>query len=104
MLLTTQHVIEARNELARRYLPDFACSVNIPTVPVSDNPEDESDPFGSNYDALRQPILAGHHQLLLAALQKVEAGSIPNLMVFMPPGSAKSTYVDVVFVPWFMAR
>jgi len=25
-------------------------------------------------------------------------------MVFMPPGSAKSTYVDVVFVPWFMAR
>jgi hypothetical protein len=25
-------------------------------------------------------------------------------MVLMPPGSAKSTYVDVVFIPWFMAR
>lgn len=37
-------------------------------------------------------------------LQGVESGEIPNLMVLMPPGSAKSTYSDVVFVPWFMSR
>jgi predicted phage terminase large subunit-like protein len=49
-------------------------------------------------------ILAKHHLVLLAALQDVADGTAPNLMVFMPPGSAKSTYVDVVFVPWFMAR
>lgn len=31
-------------------------------------------------------------------------GSIPRLMVFMPPGSAKSTYGSVLFPPWFMGR
>lgn len=100
--LTTQHITEARNELARRYLPDFACSVDIPTVPVSLDPENETD--SERFDEFRQPILAAHHRLLLDKLQGVESGEIPNLMVFMPPGSAKSTYVDVVFIPWFMSR
>lgn len=53
---------------------------------------------------MRLGTLAKHHQMLLNDLQGVENGSIPNLMVLMPPGSAKSTYSDVVFVPWFMAR
>lgn len=72
--------------------------IDIPTVPLTD--EDDEDQFG----VMRIGTLADHHQLLCEKLQGIEDGSIPNLMVLMPPGSAKSTYVDVVFVPWFMAR
>jgi predicted phage terminase large subunit-like protein len=72
--------------------------VDIPTVPISDGDEED------NFSVLRLDSLAAHHALLLGKLQGVENGTIPNLMVLMPPGSAKSTYVDVVFAPWFMAK
>lgn len=91
-------VLGARRELARRSLRDFACMVDIPTVPLSDS--DQEDRFS----VMRLQGLAAHHALLLGALQDLEARRIPNLMVLMPPGSAKSTYSDVVFIPWFMAR
>ncbi len=35
-------------------------------------------------------------------LMAVAAGDIKNLMIFMPPGSAKSTYASVVFPTWYM--
>lgn len=88
----------ARRELARRRVDDFARMVEIPTVPVTDREEED------RFDTLRIERMATHHQVLLDALQDVADGVTLNLMVFMPPGSAKSTYVDVVFVPWFMAR
>lgn len=88
----------ARRELARRYVADFACMVDIPTVPLTDG--DDEDRFG----VMKLGSLADHHALLLNKLQGIEDGTVPNLMVLMPPGSAKSTYADVVFVPWFMAR
>lgn len=91
-------VIAARRELARRNLADFACMVDIPTVPLGS--VDDEDEFS----VMKLNSLVEHHKLLLGKLQKLEEGKIPNLMVLMPPGSAKSTYVDVVFVPWFMAR
>lgn len=67
-------------------------------MPLTDE-EDEDE-----FSVLRLNRLVKHHELLLTNLQGIEDGTIPNLMVLMPPGSAKSTYVDVVFVPWFMAR
>jgi predicted phage terminase large subunit-like protein len=91
-------ILAARQELARRSLADFACMVDIPTVPLTE--EDEEDRF----TVMKLDTLAAHHQLLLTDLQGIENGTIPNLMVLMPPGSAKSTYSDVVFIPWFMAR
>lgn len=91
-------VIAARRELARRHLSDFALMVDIPTVPLSEDAEEDQ------FETLRLAALADHHELLCAALQDVAEGITPYLMVFMPPGSAKSTYVDVVFVPWFLAR
>lgn len=91
-------VLAARRELASRNLHDFALMVDIPTVPVSAEAEED------RFETLRNASLAQHHEVLCSALQDVADGSTPNLMVFMPPGSAKSTYVDVVFVPWFMAR
>lgn len=72
--------------------------VDIPTVPLTD--DDEADAFG----VMRLDGLAAHHALLCEKLQGVADGSVPNLMVFMPPGAAKSTYVDLVFIPWWMAQ
>lgn len=47
---------------------------------------------------------AAHHLLLIDALEAVERGEIPRLMVCMPPGSAKSTYTSVEFASWFLGR
>ncbi|MBC8642123.1 hypothetical protein IAG25_35550 [Caballeronia sp. EK] len=96
--LTIEHVQEARRLLARQSLPDFACLVDIPTVPVTAEADED------RFSMMRIGKLAAHHQLLCEKLQGIENGAIPNLMVLMPPGSAKSTYTDVVFIPWFMAR
>lgn len=38
---------------------------------------------------------AAHHRLLLAELAALSRGEIDRLMVLMPPGAAKSTYVSV---------
>jgi hypothetical protein len=45
-----------------------------------------------------------HHQLLIARLEAVARGEVRRLAVFMPPGSAKSTYASILFPPWFLAR
>lgn len=93
-----EHVIAARRHLAATSLRDFACLVDIPTAPISDAEDEDS------FSVMKLDSLAAHHALLCDELQDVAEGRTPNLMILMPPGSAKSTYVDVVFVPWFMAR
>ncbi len=92
------HVVAARTELAKRYVGHFACTVDIPTVPLSDDPDE------SRFDVMRVPILAAHHRLMYDKLQILGTSAVPNLMFLLPPGSAKSTVADVVFVPWFMGR
>jgi len=47
---------------------------------------------------------AAHHRLLIEKLTAVADGKIPNLAIFMPPGSAKSTYASILFVLWYLAR
>ena len=47
---------------------------------------------------------AAHHRLLIEKLEAVAGGSIPRLAIFMPPGSAKSTYGSILFPPWFLAN
>ena len=70
-------LIEA--ELARRSLADFA------TLMMEHKP-------------------APHHELLIEKLELVEQGKLPRLMVFMPPGHAKSTYSSVLFPAWYVGR
>lgn len=45
-----------------------------------------------------------HHRLLLDALTRIEARTITRLMVFMPPGHAKSTYASIMSPAWTMGR
>ncbi|MBR0741169.1 phage terminase large subunit [Bradyrhizobium liaoningense] len=47
---------------------------------------------------------ARHHLLLIDKLEALCRGDIPRLAIFMPPGSAKSTYASVLFPPWCMAQ
>lgn len=47
---------------------------------------------------------ARHHLLLIDRLEALARGDIKRLMVLMPPGSAKSTYVSVLFPPWYLAQ
>ena len=49
-------------------------------------------------------VPARHHRHLISKLEAVERGEIRRLMVFMPPGSAKSTYASVVFPSWYLGR
>lgn len=47
---------------------------------------------------------APHHQLLIEELEALTAGESDVLLVEMPPGSAKSTYVNWLFPAWFFAQ
>lgn len=47
---------------------------------------------------------AAHHRLLLRELEAVSRGECNRLAIFMPPGSAKSTYSSVLFPPWLLSR
>jgi predicted phage terminase large subunit-like protein len=47
---------------------------------------------------------AHHHRLLLEKLERVATGDCRRLAVFMPPGSAKSSYCSVLFPPWFFGQ
>lgn len=47
---------------------------------------------------------ARHHRLLIEKLEAITRGDIDRLAIFMPPGSAKSTYASVLFPPWYVAQ
>src|SRR5262245_9550186 len=47
---------------------------------------------------------AKHHLKLIEALEAVARGDIPSLAVFMPPGSAKSTYASILFPAWLLGQ
>lgn len=47
---------------------------------------------------------APHHALLSDKLQSLAEGRSRFLMVFMPPGSAKSTYSSILFPAWYLAQ
>jgi predicted phage terminase large subunit-like protein len=47
---------------------------------------------------------APHHRLLIRCLEALERGDSETLIVEMPPGSAKSTFVNYLFPAWFLAR
>jgi predicted phage terminase large subunit-like protein len=83
--------------LAAESLTAYANAIEIPGRPAV------ADPDGWLFDPI-ETTLAAHHLLQLRHLEAVAIGEIRRLMVFMPPGSAKSTYTSVVFPTWFMGR
>jgi predicted phage terminase large subunit-like protein len=49
-------------------------------------------------------IPAKHHRLLIKHLEDLRTGAIDRLAVFMPPGSAKSTYGSILFPAHILAN
>lgn len=47
---------------------------------------------------------AAHHLLIIDALEAIARGECDRLGIFLPPGSAKSTYASVLFPPWYLAQ
>ena len=46
---------------------------------------------------------ARHHRLIIAEIESFLASDEEVLLLFAPPGSAKSTYVSVLFPSWYLA-
>ena len=101
-----------RRQRAQSSLVEFSQSIEIPGVPLLDI-DDEEDEHGKLKDRNErvqvpyQPIetrVAKHHLLLMQALQRCIETPRGRLMVFMPPGAAKSTYASVVAPAWAMGR
>lgn len=85
-----------RRRRARESLKAFALSVAIPGAPVDD------DPASWVCEPAESLPLAAHHALLLDKVEDCLRAPMGRLMVFMPPGSAKSTYAGVVAPAWAM--
>lgn len=99
------HIIsraEASRELLRRRrarvsLVDFSQAIEIPGAPISEDPD----------EWLFKPIessVAHHHRVLMDAIQRCIERPYGRLMIFMPPGSAKTTYTSVVAPAWAMGK
>jgi len=93
----------AANELLRRRegrtsLEAYAKYIEVPGAPV--NEEDEE---GEDFLPV-ETTLADHHKLILQAADRCIAKRYGRLMLFMPPGSAKSTYGSVVVPSYAMGK
>lgn len=86
-----------RRERSQKSLAEYARSVDIPGAPANADPENEQF----------RPVetsLAAHHLLFLRKAQECIEKRNGRLMVFCPPGSAKSSYLSVVTPAWCMAK
>ena len=87
-----------RRRRGRSSLVGYANAIDIPGKPV-----DEGDPDAWLFKPVETGV-AAHHLLLLQAVERTAARRYGRLMVFMPPGSAKSTYCSVVAPSWLMGK
>ncbi len=88
-----------RRSWARASIEGLVNAIEIPRVP--------SAPFDPEHPDVIAPIetkLAQHHQLMCAALQRAYTTPNYRLMIFTPPGAAKSTYGSVVGPTWLMGK
>ena len=91
---------EAAKELlirrrARSDILAYANAIEVPGKPASEDPDTEFfEPI--------ETTMAHHHRFLLSKLDEVANTRHGRMMIFMPPGSAKSTYASVVFPSKFL--
>jgi len=110
-----------RRQRARTNLAEYSQTIEIPGVPNASFEDEESElefdddgkPIGGGKlltatvpDPIYTPIesrIALHHYLMMLEIQRCIETPRGRLMMFMPPGSAKSTYA-AVGVSWAMGR
>jgi predicted phage terminase large subunit-like protein len=62
------------------------------------------DPTDPDDVQLSRYIVAKHHQVLAAALEEVDKGNMPRLIITLPPRHGKSQIASKAFPAWFMGR
>ena len=87
-----------KRKRAQESLHSFALNIDIPGAPMDALCPDE-DLIGPARD-----LMAIHHSQILEATQNCMNTPFGRLMVFAPPGSAKSSYIPVVAAAWEMGR
>jgi predicted phage terminase large subunit-like protein len=102
-ITSEQEAIEAAVELMKRKrsqtsLHSFALNVDIPGAPMVAMCPDE-DLIGDAKD-----LMARIHSVILEHVERTMNTPYGRLMVFAPPGSAKSSYVSVVAPAWDASR
>lgn len=86
-----------RRRKAGRNIVDFAEFIDVPgRAATEDDDCDIFTPIESN--------LAIHHKMILNEVHECAHKPFGRLMIFMPPGSAKSTYASVVAPAFLMAE
>ena len=84
-----------RRRKARRALVDYARYIEVPGAPVTE--DEDTEQFKPV-----ETVLAEHHEIILNATQRCIERHRGRTMLFLPPGSAKSTYATVVAPTWAM--
>lgn len=98
-----------KRRAARASLAAYATSIEIPNVPAKADDDETEEADSLILPCLRRKTLAPHHKLICDGIQATTSrqhrvdGQPVNLMLLLPPGSAKSTYSDIVGVTWYMA-
>lgn len=85
-----------RRQRAQGSLVEYARSIDIPGAPVNADPETE------HFKSV-ETSLALHHRIMLEAIEATMNTFMGRLMIFAPPGSAKSSYASVVAPSWKLA-
>lgn len=86
-----------RRRRGRATLAGYANAIEIPGKPADNDPE----------GWLFKPVelgLASHHLLICQAIERAASRRYGRFMIFMPPGSAKSTFASVVAPTYFMGK
>lgn len=86
-----------RRRAARESLVEYARYIEVPGAPLTGDEDCE------DYSPV-ETVLSQHHVLILEAAQRCVETHGGRLMIFMPPGSAKSTYGSVVLPSWIAGR
>ena len=102
-----------RRQRARDSLCEFSQAIDIPGVPINE-PEDQEDPVTGKlltaierHPTLFKPIesrVALHHLIMMQRIEACIRKPRGRLMIFAPPGSAKSSYASVLAPSWAMGR
>lgn len=88
-----------RRRRARADPVHFAEYVDVPGRPVEDEPED-----GEVVIDAPETLLAAHHKMILREVEDCFLRDTGRLMIFMPPGSAKSSYGSIVAPSFLMGK
>lgn len=86
-----------RRRHARTDMVEYARYIEVPGAPRSD--DDDTEDFSPV-----ETVLAEHHEIILRATERCINRRRGRTMLFLPPGSAKSTYATVVAPTHAMGR